>query len=211
MKKNGFSVLLIIIIVLAWLGLGYFVYKNYSILFPQKVAVKVTPDPDSATGDERPVGITGEDSKWISATESQFESWKTYTDKTKLFSIQYPTAWNVRESGATTILTPDAPCATCSSLPTGIRISVIDNKDNLSAKDYVTRNVITTSGSISKDQPGFLEGMDAILVEGQAGDGTPGPTEYIRSGNKMIILASNGVGNDILVGQIFWTFSFPHP
>lgn len=207
MKKNGFAGL-IIILVIAILGVvGYFIYQNFSFLLPQKTVSSTNPVIDSTDT----VSIPGDQSKWIAATQNQIDVWKTYTDKTKLFSIYYPTEWNVSESGSTTILTPDPPCTTCTNLPSGIRISIIDNKDNLSAKDYVTKNVVTSSGSISKDQPGFFENIDAILVEGQTSEGTSGPTTYIRDGNKMIVLASNGLGNDILVGQIFYTFMFLEP
>jgi len=65
MKKNGFSPLLIILIILVWVGLGYFVYKNYSLLFPQKVAVTVTPTQSLNADGTDATAITGDQSKWM--------------------------------------------------------------------------------------------------------------------------------------------------
>jgi len=73
MKKNGF-VPLIITLIIAILGVvGYFLYKNYYT----KLQVLVVPSPASLT------------------TSGSTANWKTYINKTKGYSLNYPDDWFV--------------------------------------------------------------------------------------------------------------------
>ena len=79
MKKNGFVPIIIILIIAIFGAIGYFIYPRKVINKPEVTKIQNVPVSSSTT----------------STSSALVTNWKTYTNKTKGYSLNYPDDWFV--------------------------------------------------------------------------------------------------------------------
>lgn len=152
---------------------------------------------------------------WMTATTEEKEGWNTYKDSLNGFTLQYPKEWRqqIWEQSQyvprMVILTSD-PVGIGGGRLRGIYITIYPDKDYKYSIDYAKNEILTpTNGFIIKNQPAYFSAIDATVVDGIPGAGSPGPVVYIHSKNNTIIeLFSDSLNDNSLVSKIFSTFKF---
>ncbi len=145
---------------------------------------------------------------------SDTTNWKTYTNSQYNLSIQYPSSWyetkgNGKHDGSNEDELVRLRSDNNQFGGPYVGISIFDNTNNLTAKEYVEKLYSMNSAvHILKEQPNYFQSSDAVLVNGIPGAGPSGPAVFINDKKGSIIeLYTTGLDQKV-IDSIFSTFKF---
>lgn len=201
--QKGFAGIIILIIALILAGLAGAYYFG-KIQNPKTQVMQPTIAPSSSSNET------------VYTEASRSANWKTYTNPKYSFSLKYPEEWNsytgfawdnLPQDDSTHVdLTPDQPLSSPGGgVPTGVRIFVIDNKDNLSALEYAKKQAIDPSSAYSET----INNVQIAKTSGIATAGNGGPASFIVVGNSIIEIIAEFL-DKATYDKIISTFTIYH-
>lgn len=179
MKKNGFISIIIILIIAIFGAIGYFIYHGKVINKPEVTKTQNVPVSSSTT----------------STSSALVTNWKTYTNKTKSYSLNYPDDWFVSAD--------DSDQTTLANFPTDN-----PNKDKENLVMYVGEYDETIQNGVD---------LTIWLKENNhwSSDSYGEPTKSVQTtvaGNPGVILSYSGSSPFyvfIAQSHVFWSYQDP--
>ena len=142
------------------------------------------------------------------STITDMSSWTVYTNKTFGYSLKFPATYQVSPKTTKNINQVDLDnniAVIKEENPGGNSVIVIDvnlDKDNLSLKDYMDKN-LKTFGIDGPLLSYTFNGYDSLLNKNQ-----PGTNVFIKRGNNIYHITASTASQDKEIGNIVATFKF---
>ncbi len=225
-KQNGFAPIIIlvgILVIVAIAGGAYYFGKS------QSVKQAALPSPNSVVTSQTPQPTAVSQTTSIPSPSSIDEtaSWKTYTNIKVEYSLQYPSNFTISESDQSlnftsglrrvtpqVIITPSSNFktnGTSSPYPYSIYIEVIENSQNLSINDFISKAIIDPK--YNKFTNITIGGVQGEKTNGLGGQGA-NVNAFVSHNNKIYFIridySDNIAETDMsnLMDRIISTFKF---